>query len=95
MKLAEAMIGWRKGGDIKIGQWPDTTQWSAGYLATGASNREFTEATDEGKLLHLLKLFNRLVVKENFDAQKVHNAFLAVDEYRALYFSDDYEIDAA
>ena len=82
MKYTQAMVAWKPNGEIMVGEWPDKTRWSAGFLVDGASSRKVHDGSDEFRLFHMFKLFHYLVLHENIPLEKAHTAFLAIDEYR-------------
>jgi hypothetical protein len=49
----------------------------------GACNMEFTDATDDGRLLMLFEKFQELVTFADLDPETVHDAFCVIPEYRA------------
>ncbi|MDX7953457.1 hypothetical protein P7D22_20025 [Lichenihabitans sp. Uapishka_5] len=90
MKLIQSMIAWnpahgeaQRGHEVKVGPWPDRTGWSRSYDNTGGScymERHDAELWQQIALMFID--FHTLVVGDNMDPQAVHEAFLAIDEYR-------------
>jgi len=101
MKYAEAMIAWNDSkhepvghdmapaGAIKVGPWPDRTNWSRPYDNTvGACMASVHEMTPELQALQLFLDFHTCVVMGGVDPQRAHDEFLQIDEYRAKISPD-------
>jgi hypothetical protein len=78
------MVAWdRHPMRVKVGPWPDETGWSEAY-----ERRDRTccaacrESTPDQRLVAIFILFSAIVVREGLDAEIVHQAFLAIDDYR-------------
>lgn len=68
---------------VKVGPWPDETGWSAAYEQTDrACCAACRESAPDQRLVAIFILFSAIVVREGLDAEIVHQAFLAIDEYR-------------
>ena len=94
MKAYEAMIAWTPAyyqGDLTVGQVevgplvkegdPD---WTKSYRFTGgAAFASRHGARGAESLAYLFIDFHTLVVRDGIEFSKVHEAFLAIDEYRA------------
>lgn len=89
MRCSEAMIAWNKNGEVEVGPWPDKTGWTKPYMLSGGACEFQRRALTEDKRLQLMFIdFNTIVVRDGVDPQTAHNAFLAIDEYRALISPD-------
>lgn len=90
MKFAEAMIAWDPRTDrIQVGPWPDRTGWSRRYLFTdGACTMALHKMAPEVQKAMLFIHFNTIVVRDGVPVAKAHEAFLAIDEYRASISPD-------
>lgn len=89
MKILECMYGWNTGGDVKVGPWPDKTDWSFDYeLTGGACYSHWHEMSPEMQALQIFIEFHTMVVRDEVDPQKAHAAFLKIDEYRRLIAPD-------
>lgn len=90
MKLTEAMIAWTPETDrIKIGPWPDESGWSDAYeMTAGACASVLPDATPAERILAMFLWFHSIVVEDHVPPQAAHQAFLAIDEYRANIASD-------
>lgn len=76
-------LGFDKPGTIKVGPWPDRTGWSEAYgMTEGACESEYHEFTPEERAARVFMLFNKLVIRDKMDPLVVHEAFLAIDEYK-------------
>jgi hypothetical protein len=86
MKQIECMYAWTPGTDqIAVGPWPDVTGWSDRYDYTGgACYAEVHKMTSVGQERRLFIDFNTVVVRDGVPVKAAHNAFLQINEYRAL-----------
>lgn len=95
MKAHEAMIAWSgldddtpARGHVAMGRMFGEGQidWVIGY-ATAGGHRITAKRHMRGahSLVGLFKDFHYLVVDERLDPEKVHKAFLAIDEYADLF----------
>lgn len=70
-------------GAVMVGPHPDKTGWSKPYAMT--SGGAWLAAKDFSAMraaFQVMMDFNTLVVRDGMDPRKVHEAFLAIDEYR-------------
>lgn len=83
MDILEAMIAWNPGGEADVVRWPDIIGASEGFMMTGgAAYRWWREGDVETELRSMLFTdFNTLTVRDGVDPQKVHEAFLKIDQY--------------
>ena len=96
MKLMECMIAWDPpaqgeplGQRVEVGPWPDESGWSDAYVSTtGACYVDRHKAEPWQQVAMLFIDFHGLVVGDRMDPQVVHQAFLAIDEYRARIAPD-------
>lgn len=89
MKYADAMIAWEPNGAIKVGPWPDTAGWSEAFpLTSGACYAEVRKMTGWQAVAMMLLDFHAVVVRDGVSPQAAHEAFLAIDEYRARISPD-------
>ncbi|TPN86635.1 hypothetical protein FJ987_04640 [Mesorhizobium sp. CU2] len=95
MKANEALIAWSglddetpARGHVAIGRMIGEGQvdWVIGY-ASAAGHRIVAKRHMRGahSLVGLFRDFHYLVVDERLDPEKVHRAFLAIDEYAELF----------
>lgn len=94
MKFLDCMIAWtpanedwgaegQAAGSVTVGPWPDRSRWSDAYAMTeGACDMALHDLNSDARDLMLFIIFNKLVVRDGLDAMVVHEAFLAIDEYR-------------
>lgn len=84
MRFLDCMVAWdRQPMRVKVGPWPDETGWSDAYAMTdGACFTAYHEMTLDERLAAIFILFTLIVVGEGLDPKIVHQAFLAIDEYR-------------
>lgn len=96
MLLKDAMFLWRKieeGDSIPFGTYAKVVQHpisesdrvSFRWLtkSMGACCAGWRETTDLARAAHALTLFQQMVIRDKINAQDVHEAFMAIDEYRA------------
>lgn len=78
------MVAWdRHPMRVKVGPWPDETGWSEAYGRTDrACFAACRESTADQRLVAIFILFSAIIVREGLDPEIVHQAFLAIDEYR-------------
>lgn len=85
--LADAMIIWDDlppAGEpavvvVDTKQGRDDDRYSSSW---GASNMEFNDADEQGKLLQLFVKYHQLVTVYGHNPQEVHTAFMVIPEYR-------------
>ncbi len=79
----EWMVAWNRGGDVRVGPWPDKTRWSQGLSFTdGCCMSSWHEISSEGKVALMFIHFHTIVVRDRVDPQRVHQEFLKIGEYR-------------
>jgi hypothetical protein len=87
MKLSEIVIAWTPvhwdwhptAGQIRVGLVSDS-HWKEYGLTEGATGIDWKSASYREK--RLLVLFHQIVMRDRLNPQVVHEAFLAIDEYR-------------
>ncbi|AYO83005.1 hypothetical protein [Methylobacterium brachiatum] len=93
MKQIEAIIAWtparwaelkpETAGQVVVVPVPDEAGTSKRYMMrAGASSSALAALSDEARIARLFIDFQTLVVRDGLDPQDVHQAFLAIDEYR-------------
>jgi hypothetical protein len=100
MKANEALIAWTPAGDpddptsgkVKVGELlsnPHAKDWTDPFTHTGgAAYAEVRELTGHASVARLFIDFHTLVVGDGIDPKVAHEAFLAIDEYRAFISPD-------
>lgn len=99
MKFTECMIAWTPqsyvdlkpdlAGKVEVGPWPDKTGWSDKYAMTGgACYTDLHKQTEWQRNWRIFVDFHTLTVRDGVDPQTAHEAFLVIDEYRALISPD-------
>lgn len=99
MKAKDALIAWNpahltdkaRSTDVAVGTLLEMGQrdWTAPYLLTGGA-AEVSWRQMEGDLMRarLFIEFHTLVVRDGIDPMAAHEAFMAIDEYRASISPD-------
>lgn len=93
MKAAEALIAWTPAretdqptcGQVKVGHLlhEGEVDWTDPYTSTGGAAHVDRRSYTGWKSIALVFIdFNTLVVGDGLDPKVVHEAFLAIDEYR-------------
>ena len=95
MKHTEAMYAWGPrrgrvaGKPVMVGPWPDRSGWSDPYLFTGgACYTALHGKSPEERKAQLFIDFHTMVVRDGVPPPDAHEAFLAIDEYRASISPD-------
>ena len=92
MKQLEALIAWtpqswadvkpETAGQVKVGPFPDTIDWSHPYAFTGgACYTNLRSMSEQERLVRLFIAFHDIVVRDGIDPQAAHQAFMSIDEY--------------
>jgi hypothetical protein len=76
---------------LAAGQRP----WRAFQSASGHCDEEWRKASDLRRAMLMFIHFNTLTVRDGLDPQKVHGAFLKIEEYRQRIAPDVMEADVA
>ena len=93
MRYRDCMIAWtpeswgdlknETAGQVRVGPHPDTSGWSDKYaLTTGACYLGRKSMPRWQQIALMFTDFHQIVVRDGIDPQAVHQAFLAIDEYR-------------
>ena len=83
MKLLNAIIEWKPGGDVIIRSHPDPVSRSGDvYISEGACYREWHTLTDLQRELAMFICFNTIVRKGEIDPKVVDKAFMEINEYQ-------------
>ena len=80
----EACVFWNPGGDVAVARAGGPDNYGHLQKSDGACWAHWQEATAEGLYFRLAQLLNRLIIVHKVDPVLVHNAFLAVPEYRVM-----------
>ncbi|TGV08197.1 hypothetical protein EN816_34100 [Mesorhizobium sp. M8A.F.Ca.ET.173.01.1.1] len=94
MKTHEALIAWSgwddqspTRGHVAVGLIVGEGQvdWSAGYASTGGAAFEARrQIRGAQSIIGIFRDFHYLVVDERLDPERVHKAFLVIDEYAEI-----------
>lgn len=80
--LDEWMVAWDRGGDIKVGPWPDKIGWSDDYMFTsGCCYLERRSAPNAWKVAMMFIDFHSIVVRDKVDSQVAHKEFCKIGEF--------------
>ena len=93
MKACDALIAWNGNNEwdrddplreqVKVASVPVHPGWADGYRCTGGACMAGRRGHEKWKQIALLFIdFQTLVVNYKIDPAVVHDAFLAIDEYR-------------
>ncbi len=98
--LEKAMLTWNptyveadtcsvgKPGDVKVVPHPEQPN-NIGYDESfGACNAEYAQASEEKKMLLLYREAWQIVIRDKIDPQKMHDALLAIPEFRETLAED-------
>jgi hypothetical protein len=89
MKYRECIIAYDVGGPIRVGPWPDKTGWSEIYERTvGACFADTRSLSGVSAQRQMLLDFHHAVVRDGVPVKDAHEAFAAIDEYRACMSLD-------
>jgi hypothetical protein len=89
MKAHEALIAWTPtfrdsptAGQVAVGTLRGGHEWTKPYTTSGGAAYTATrQLRGEASALMLFIEFHTIVVRDGLDPQKVHQAFLKIDEY--------------
>lgn len=94
MKLDEAVIAWTPGtqkwagdplhGTVRIGLIKDSRVWANRYCKTDGTPFLQGKFSATEHQLKMMIIYNQ-VVRDEIDPHDAHDAFLAIEEYRALF----------
>lgn len=93
LRYLEAMIAWTPRseaeghrstvGQVKVGPWPDRTGWSDAFACHGGGAEVTEHLPSKARVTAMvLQDFHTLVCRDGMRPRVVHEAFLAISEYR-------------
>ncbi|KNY19136.1 hypothetical protein [Methylobacterium sp. ARG-1] len=70
-------------GQVKVGPWPDRTGWSDGFAFHGGGSAVTGHLPSKAMVaIMVLQDFNTLILRDGMRPRIVHEAMLAIAEYR-------------